>query len=112
MTAALVTVPVLALVGLSVALAVGYVVALRSDRDLFALVASALMTYGLVAVVALLLFPLVDPGASLSVDDAIVSTFPLNIMSVGAALLLPLVLTYFAVLYSAFSGPVEPTESY
>jgi cytochrome d ubiquinol oxidase subunit II len=112
LAAALVTAPVLGLVGLSVALAVGYVVALRSGQDLLALVASALMTYGLVAVVALLLFPLVDPGASLAVDDAIVSTFPLNIMSVGAALLLPLVLTYFAVLYSAFSGPVEPTESY
>ncbi|WP_318571036.1 cytochrome d ubiquinol oxidase subunit II [Salinigranum marinum] len=112
LAAALVTVPVFALVGLSVALAVGYVVALRSDQDLLALVASALLTYGLVAVVALLLFPVVDPGASLSVDDAIVSTFPLNIMSVGAALLLPLVLTYFAVLYNAFSGPVEPTESY
>ena len=112
LAAALVTAPVLGLVGLSVALTAGYVVALRSGQDLLALVASALMTYGLVAVVALLLFPLVDPGASLAVDDAIVSTFPLNIMSVGAALLLPLVLTYFAVLYSAFSGPVEPTESY
>ena len=112
LAAALVTAPVLGLVGLSVALTAGYVVALRSGQDLLALVASALMTYGLVAVVALLLFPLVDPGASLAVDDAIVSTFPLNIMSVGAALLLPLVLTYFAVLYSAFSGPIEPTESY
>jgi cytochrome d ubiquinol oxidase subunit II len=41
-----------------------------------------------------------------------VSTLPLNIMSVASAFLLPLVVAYFAVLYSAFSGPVQPTESY
>jgi cytochrome d ubiquinol oxidase subunit II len=104
--------PVAALVVLSVALAGGYVVALRTDRDVVALGASGAMTYGLVAVVALLLFPEIDPGASLTVADAVVSTLPLNLMSVAAALLLPLVLTYFAVLYSAFSGPVQQTDSY
>jgi cytochrome d ubiquinol oxidase subunit II len=70
------------------------------------------LTYGLVAVVALLLFPLIDPGAELSVAEAIVAPLALNIMSVASALLLPLVVTYFVVLYSAFGGPVQPTESY
>jgi cytochrome d ubiquinol oxidase subunit II len=110
--AAAVTTPrVLAPVGLSVGLAVGYVLALRSDRDLLALGLSGLLTYGLVAVVALLLFPVVDPGAGLRITDAIVSTLPLNIMSVAAALLLPLVVTYFVVLYSAFSGPVRSADT-
>jgi cytochrome d ubiquinol oxidase subunit II len=112
LAAGVTTTPVLALVVLSVGLAVGYVGALRTGRDLLALVTSGLLTYGLVAVVALLLFPVVDPGAGLTVSEAVVSTLPLNIMSVASAFLLPLVVTYFAVLYSAFSGPVQPTESY
>ena len=70
------------------------------------------IVFVLVAVVALLLFPLVDPGADLSVSEAIVATLALNIMSVASALLLPLVVTYFVVLYSAFGGPVQSTESY
>ena len=111
--AAAVTAPaVLALVATSVGLGVGYVAALRTGRDLLALVASGLLTYGLVAVVAFLLFPLVDPGTGLSVSEAIVAPLALNIMSVASAFLLPLVVTYFVVLYSAFSGPVRPTESY
>jgi cytochrome d ubiquinol oxidase subunit II len=112
LAAAVTSLPVVALVGLSVLLAVGYVLALRDGRDRLALAVSGAMTYGLVAVVALLLFPRVDPGASLTVADAVVSTVPLNLMSVAAALLLPLVLTYFAILYSAFSGPVRQTDSY
>jgi cytochrome d ubiquinol oxidase subunit II len=112
LAAAVVTPPVLALVAASVGLGVGYVAALRTGRDLLALVASGLLTYGLVAAVALLLFPLVDPGADLPVSEAIVAPLALNIMSVASAFLLPLVVTYFVVLYSAFSGPVQPTESY
>jgi len=110
--AALVSVPVLALVGLSVLLAVGYVLALRRDYDLLALVASAALTYGLVAVVALALYPAVNPVTGATVESAIVSTLPLNLMSVGAALLLPLVASYFVVLYSAFRGPAQPKEGY
>jgi len=41
-----------------------------------------------------------------------VPTLSLNLMSIGAALLLPLVFVYFAVLYSAFSAPIEAGESY
>jgi cytochrome d ubiquinol oxidase subunit II len=104
--------PVLGLVGLSVVLAGGYVLALRRDRDLLALALAAGLTYGLTAVVALLLFPTIDPAAGLTVEGAIVSTLPLNLMSVGAALLLPLIASYFVVLYSAFSGPIDSTEAY
>ena len=104
--------PVLALVGLSVLLAAVYALALRRGRNVSALAASAGLTYGLVVVVGLLLYPTVDPVTGLQVREAIVSTLPLNLMSIGAALLLPLVATYFVVLYSAFSGPAEPTEAY
>jgi cytochrome d ubiquinol oxidase subunit II len=104
--------PVVAVVGLSVLLAGGYALALRRGRYLPALAASAGLAYGLVTVVALLLYPSVDPAANLSVHDAIISTLPLNLMSIAATLLLPLVVTYFVVLYSAFSGPATPTEAY
>jgi cytochrome d ubiquinol oxidase subunit II len=104
--------PVLALVGLSVALAAGYVMALRRDRDHLALGLSGGLTYGLVAAVALLLYPAIDPASGLTVEAAIISTLPLNLMSIGAAILLPLITSYFIVLYSAFSGPAQPTEGY
>jgi cytochrome d ubiquinol oxidase subunit II len=65
-----------------------------------------------VAVVALLMYPAVDPASGITVAEGIVSVLPLNLMSIGASLLLPLVTTYFVVLYSAFSGPAEPSEAY
>jgi len=63
-------------------------------------------------VVAALLSPSVDPATGLTVEAAGVPTLSLNLMSIGAALLLPLVFVYFAVLYSAFSAPIEAGESY
>lgn len=108
----LLTVPVVGLVVASVGLVAGYVVALDRDANLTALAAAAGLSYGLVAVVALLLFPSVDPAAGLTVESAVVSTLPLNLMSIGAVVLLPLVATYFVVLYSAFAGPVDPEEVY
>ncbi|MEZ3145574.1 cytochrome d ubiquinol oxidase subunit II [Halobaculum sp. MBLA0143] len=91
----------------SLALAAGYVVALRRDRDHAALVAAAGLTVGLVTVVASSLYPTIDPASGLTVSEAAVSTLPLNLTSLGAALLLPLVATYFVVLYSAFAGPAR-----
>jgi cytochrome d ubiquinol oxidase subunit II len=52
------------------------------------------------------------PATRLTVRAAIVSTLPLNLMTVGAAVLLPLVFGYFVVLYSAFSGPVDAEGGY
>jgi cytochrome d ubiquinol oxidase subunit II len=103
---------IIALVALSVGLAAGYVVALRRGRSLWALGAAAAMTYGLVAVVAILIYPAVDPATGATVRGTVVSTLPLNLMTVGASLLLPLVAAYFVVLYSAFSGPISPEEAY
>lgn len=100
------------LVLLTVVLAAGFVVATRRNRVLVAFVAVAGLVFALVALVATLMYPVIDRGAGVTVGDAIVSTVPLNLMSVGAAVLLPLVFVYFAVLYSAFSGPVEAGEGY
>jgi cytochrome d ubiquinol oxidase subunit II len=106
------SVPVVALIVASVVLASGYVVAIRRGAYLAALAASGGLTYGLVAVVAVVMYPLVDPAVGATVRGSIVSTLPLNLMSVGAAILLPLVVTYFVVLYTAFRGPVEPGGTY
>jgi cytochrome d ubiquinol oxidase subunit II len=104
--------PVLALVGGTVLLAGVYVLAGRVDRPRLELAAAAGQVYALVGVVASLLYPFVDPAVGATVRGAIVSTLPLNLMSIGAAVLLPLVFVYFAVLYSAFRGPVRTEESY
>nr|WP_225307876.1 MULTISPECIES: hypothetical protein [unclassified Haloarcula] len=68
------------------------------------------MTYNLVAVIAILMDPAVDPATGTTVQDAIVSRLPLNLMTIGASLLLPLVAAYFITLYSAFSGPNVPED--
>jgi cytochrome d ubiquinol oxidase subunit II len=102
----------LALVGLTLVLAAVYALATVRDRYYVAFAAAAGMVFALVAVVARLTYPYVDRAAGTTVSEAIVSTLPLNLMSVGAAVLLPLIFVYFAVLYSTFSGEIEPEESY
>ena len=58
------------------------------------------------------MYPFVDHAAGLTVREVIVSSLPLNIMTIDTALFLPLTFGYFVVLYSAFSGPIEAGESY
>jgi cytochrome d ubiquinol oxidase subunit II len=100
------------LVLVTVVLAGVYVVATREDRYYLAFGAAGGLVYSLVGVVGGLMYPTIDRVAGLTVEAAIVSTLPLNLMSIGAAVLLPLVFVYFGVLYSAFSGPIEPEETY
>ncbi|WP_415379673.1 cytochrome d ubiquinol oxidase subunit II [Halosimplex sp. TS25] len=102
----------LGLVVATVALAGGYAVAMRRDRHLAAFATAAGLVFALVGVVARLTYPYVDRATGRTVGDAIVSTLPLNLMTIGAAVLLPLVFGYFVVLYSTFSGPVEAGETY
>jgi cytochrome d ubiquinol oxidase subunit II len=100
------------LVLVTLVLAGGYAVATSRDRYYLAFGATAGLVFALVGVVAGLLYPAIDPAGGLAVETAIISTLPLNLMSIGAAVLLPLVFLYFGVLYSAFSGPMEAGESY
>jgi len=109
---ALLSLPVTALVLLSAALVAGYLVATRRGEYLAAFASTAGLVFGLVTVIAVTMFPVVDRATGLTVTEGIVSTLPLNIMTIMMALLLPIVLSYFGVLYSVFSGPIEAEETY
>ncbi|ELY62444.1 cytochrome d ubiquinol oxidase subunit II [Natronococcus jeotgali] len=89
-----------------------YAVATSFNRYYAAFVANAGLVFTLVSIIGSLMYPYIDRVEGLTVDEAIVSTLPLNIMSIGAALLLPLIFLYFGVLYSVFSGPIKVDESY
>jgi cytochrome d ubiquinol oxidase subunit II len=103
---------VVALVVLTVVLTAGYVVAVRVRRYYVAFAVVAGLVAGLVALVAVVMFPYVDRATGITVSEGIVSTLPLNLMTIMAAVLLPVVLSYFAVLYSVFSGPLDEEEAY
>ncbi|MFD1563925.1 cytochrome d ubiquinol oxidase subunit II [Haloarchaeobius amylolyticus] len=109
---ALVSPLVIALVVLTLVLAGAYAVSTSRDRYYVAFIAAAGLVFSLVSIVAGMMYPTIDPATGLTVDAAIVSTVPLNLMSIGAGLLLPLIFIYFSVLYSAFSGPIDVEESY
>lgn len=109
---ALFSTPAIALVLVTVALAVAYAAATQADHYYAAFAAAAGLVFSLVGVVAVLLYPELDPESGLSVDEAVVSTLPLNLMTVGMAIMLPLIMVYFVVLYSAFAGPAEEGEAY
>ncbi|MFB6113339.1 MAG: cytochrome d ubiquinol oxidase subunit II [Halodesulfurarchaeum sp.] len=100
------------LVVLTALLGIGYVVLLRGERYLPAFVLAGVQTFGLITLVAYLLYPVIYPTTGLTVVEAAVSTLQLNLMTIVLAIFLPLVLVYFAVLYNAFSGPIEAAEGY
>ncbi|WP_132059044.1 cytochrome d ubiquinol oxidase subunit II [Halorussus amylolyticus] len=100
------------LVALSVALAGGYVLALRRGRYHLALATAGGLTAGLVALVGAWLYPLADPATGLTVADAAVGSPSIELLTGASVLLLPLVATYFVMLYSVFRGPIEPGETY
>ena len=103
---------VLSLVVVTLVFGGGYAVATSRDHYYLAFGTAAGLVFALVGVVAGLMHPSIDRAGGLTVESAIVSTLPLNLMSIGAALLLPLVLLYFGILYSVFSGPISAGESY
>ncbi|MFB6184630.1 MAG: cytochrome d ubiquinol oxidase subunit II [Haloarculaceae archaeon] len=106
------SVPGLLAVALTAAATVGYVLATRRKRYHVAFVAAAGAAFALVALVGTLLYPYVDPATGLTVRAAAVAPLSLNLVSVAAALLVPLVLVYFGVLYSVFAGQIEAGEGY
>ncbi len=90
----------------------GYIVALRRRRYYVVLGAAAALVFVFVGLIGWLMFPFIDRAAGLTVRETVVSTLPLTLMSIMAGVLLPIVLAYFVVLYSAFSGPIETGETY
>ncbi|MFW5918770.1 MAG: cytochrome d ubiquinol oxidase subunit II [Halanaeroarchaeum sp.] len=112
MAAKILAAPGLALVALTAILGIAYVLLLRADQSLYAFVVSGAQTFGLVSLVGYLLYPMIYPIDGLSVQEAAVSTLAINVMTIVLVIFLPLVLLYFAVLYSAFRGPVQAGEGY
>ncbi|WP_049899401.1 cytochrome d ubiquinol oxidase subunit II [Natrinema sp. J7-1] len=112
MRAALFSAPVGVLVLATLVFAGVYAAATRAARYYVAFGAAAGLVFALVGIVAGLMYPAIDRAGGLTVETAIVSTLPLNLLSIGAAILLPLIFGYFVILYSAFSGPIEAGESY
>ncbi len=104
-------IPILLVVG-TLVLAGGFVFGVRRSRYYLAFGSASALVYGLVTLVATLMYPAIDPQTGLTVRQAIVSTLPLNLMSIMAALILPFVCAYFVLLYSTFRGPVEAGETY
>lgn len=103
--------PSLAIVVASVAVALGGVALARSERYRLWF-ASTLGLAGLLGLlVAVLLYPSVYPAGDLTIEAAVVSPIPLNLLTVLGLPVLVLVLGYFAYLYSVFAGPVE-SEGY
>ena len=89
-----------------------FVVASRRERDQIGFVAAAGLAFTLVALVAYLLYPTIDPATGTTVRQAIVPIVSLNVMTIMAAVLLPFVLGYFVFLYSVFSGPISAETAY
>jgi cytochrome d ubiquinol oxidase subunit II len=104
--------PSIALLAVTIVAAGGFVAATRAGRYYVALGSVGALVYALVALIAVVMYPSIDPGAGLTVTEGVVSSVPLNLMSVASLLLLPLVFVYFGVLYSAFSGPVDAESGY
>ncbi|MFB6081737.1 MAG: cytochrome d ubiquinol oxidase subunit II [Halanaeroarchaeum sp.] len=102
----------IALVLATAVLGLAYLWLLRQGQNLYAFVASGVQTFGLAALVAYLLYPTIYPAGDLTVSEAAVSTLGINVMTIVLVIFLPLVLLYFAVLYSAFRGPAEAGEGY
>ncbi|CCQ33440.1 CydB protein [Halorhabdus tiamatea SARL4B] len=101
------SIPGIAIVGLSVVAGVsGIVLALRDRYRAwlgFALALPVLLSL----LVALLLYPTIYPATGLTVSDAVVSPLALNLTTVLGFPVLVIVLWYFKFLYGVFSGPIE-----
>ena len=93
-------------------LTVGYVTVLRGHRDYLAVAAAGGLVFTMVTLLAGVMFPYVDRASRVTIQEGIVSTLSLNLMTIGAGVLLPVIFVYFGVLYSVFSGPIDVEETY
>lgn len=104
--------PVVALVVATVVTLGGGLYAVRANQLSQWFVATGAVAFFLVGVVALLLYPTIYPSTGLEVDRAVVSPLSLNMLTVVVIPVLLIVLAYFRYLYSVFSGPIKPGETY
>ncbi len=101
-----------AIVVATVAFAIATVFAAFRERYHAAFLGAAGLAATFVVFVGTLLYPAIDPAAGLSVRDAVVSPLPLNMTTIFAAIFMPIIVGYFLFLYSLFSGPATPEQSY
>lgn len=94
-----------AVVGGTVAFATAGIVANRLERYYSWFLTVAGLAIVLVAFLGWTMAPAVDPAGGLVVRDAIVSPLALNVNTIFAATFVPLIVGYFVLLYSVFSGP-------
>lgn len=104
---ALTTLPAVAAIAASVAFGVGGVTAARWGRHRLWFAASLGLSFALVGLVAVLLYPTIYPASGLAIDAVVVSPLALNVTTVLGLPVLLLVLWYFVFLYRTFAGPVD-----
>ncbi|ELY97494.1 cytochrome d ubiquinol oxidase subunit II [Natrialba chahannaoensis JCM 10990] len=97
------------LIAISVTLLLGTVgaIAIQTRRHYVWAAVSAAITVTVVGYLAWTMVPAVDPAAGLLIDDAVVSPLALELNTLFAVTILPIVVGYFVMLYSVFSGPVD-----
>ncbi|WP_210408928.1 cytochrome d ubiquinol oxidase subunit II [Halorhabdus rudnickae] len=105
------SIPGIAIVGLSVVAGLGGIVLALRDRYRAWLSAALALPTLLSLLVALLLYPTIYPATGLTVSDAVVSPLALNLTTILGLPVLLVVLWYFKFLYGVFSGPIE-SEGY
>lgn len=105
--AALLSWPAAAVVVASVGLGVAGIVAARRGRHRLWFAGTVGLSFLLVGLVAVLLYPTIYPADGLAIDAAVVSPLALNLVTVMGLPALLLVLWYFRFLYGVFSGPIE-----
>ncbi|MFC6838129.1 cytochrome d ubiquinol oxidase subunit II [Halomarina ordinaria] len=103
----LLTAPAAAVVLASVGVGVGGLVAARRGRHRLWFGTTFVLSFLLVGLVAVLLYPTIYPASGLTIDAAVVSPLALNLTTVFGLPVLVLVLWYFKFLYGTFAGPVD-----
>jgi len=97
---------------LTALLALGTAGAALRAHDYVTLASAGSLSYLLVALVGLLLWPSVEPASGLSVEAAFVPPLMANLMTVAAVVLVPVIVFNLAVLYRVFGGPIEADAAY
>ncbi|MBO4248546.1 cytochrome d ubiquinol oxidase subunit II [Halomicrobium sp. IBSBa] len=109
--ALLLSAPALGAVLATVSFAGAGLAAARLDRHRLWFGTAFGLSFALVGLVAVLLYPRLHPASGLTVDAAVVSPLALNLTTVLGLPVLALVLWYFKFLYGTFAGPVDGSEA-
>jgi cytochrome d ubiquinol oxidase subunit II len=104
---AVLSVPGVAVVALSVVAGVAGVLLARRGHDRRWFASTLALSGLLVAFVAVLLYPTLYPPTGHTISDAVVSPLALNLTTVLGLPVLLVVLWYFKYLYGVFSGPID-----